>query len=96
MFAVTVQFEINSDTMQFFLPLMHANARASVETEPGCQQFDVCTDPSKPTRVFLYELYDDEAAFQTHMKQPHFATFNAQTEGMIASKAVATFSQVIR
>jgi autoinducer 2-degrading protein len=96
MFAVTVHFEINSDTMQFFLPLMHANARASVETEAGCQQFDVCTDPAHPNVVFLYELYDDEAAFKTHMQQAHFKKFDAETAGMIASKRVTTFQQVMR
>ena len=96
MFAVTVNFEISSENMQRFLPLIQANARASVDTEAGCQQFDVCTDPAHPNLVFLYELYDDEAAFQTHMKQPHFAKFEDEAGAMITSKSVATFAQVLR
>lgn len=96
MFAVTVHFEVDSDQMQVFLPLMQANARASVKTEPGCQQFDVCTDPARPTSVFLYEVYDNEAAFLAHMQQPHFKAFDAETSDMITSKAVSTFQQVTR
>jgi quinol monooxygenase YgiN len=96
MFAVTVHFEIFSDKMQFFVPLIHANARASAENEAGCQQFDVLTDPSRPTSVFLYEVYDDEAAFETHLKQPHFKSFDLETAGMISSKAISTFQQVLR
>lgn len=96
MFAVTVHFEIQSDKMQFFLPLIHANARASVQNEEGCHQFDVCADPARPNTVFLYELYEDEAAFEVHMLQPHFKAFNAETEGMITSKAIATFAEVMR
>ena len=42
-----------------------ANARASVEHEPGCSQFDVCVDPKDKSRIFLYEIYDDRAAFDT-------------------------------
>ncbi len=96
MYAVTVRFEILSDHMQFFLPLMHANARASLAEEPGCQQFDVCIDDQAPTSVFLYEIYDDADAFQTHLKSEHFLKFDAETTGMIASKEVATFSKVLR
>jgi quinol monooxygenase YgiN len=96
MYAVTVRFEIFSDHMQFFLPLMHGNARASVAEEAGCQQFDVCTDDASPNSVFLYELYDDKAAFQSHLKSGHFVKFDAETSGMIASKEVTTFSKVLR
>jgi quinol monooxygenase YgiN len=96
MFAVTVVFEVSAENMPAFLPLMQANARASVENEAGCRQFDVCVDPQRPTEVFLYELYDDEAAFQSHMREPHFASFNAQAGEMIASKAISTFSKVLR
>ena len=96
MFAVTVQFDILPEKFQVFLPLMHANAQASVAQESGCHIFDVCTDPDRPTEVFLYELYSDEAAFKDHMHQPHFKSFEADSAGMIVSKSVATFRQVAR
>lgn len=96
MYAVTVKFDLFSDKMQYFLPLMHANARASVEQEAGCQQFDVCVDPSSPNALFLYEVYDDEAAFQSHLKTEHFRNFDAETAGMVASKEVATYSEILR
>ena len=96
MFAVTVQFEIVPEKYQDFLPLMQANARASVEQEPGCHIFDVCIDPNRPNAIFLYELYVDEAAFKKHMEQPHYKTFNDESLGMIASKTVTTFAQVMR
>ena len=96
MYAVTVHFDVFSDKMQFFLPLMHANARASVEQEAGCHQFDVCIDKATPNAMFLYEVYEDEAAFQSHLKSAHFLTFDKATQGMIASKSVATFSEIFR
>ncbi|MEM9585421.1 MAG: putative quinol monooxygenase [Pseudomonadota bacterium] len=94
MFAVTVTFKIHLDQMDDFLPLMQANAQASVQDEPGCHQFDICTDPKSPGTVFLYELYDDEAAFEAHQTMPHYAAFGEAAGDMIAEKTVATFSQV--
>ncbi|WP_300035439.1 putative quinol monooxygenase [uncultured Roseobacter sp.] len=94
MFAVTVTFEIHPDQMGHFLPLMHANASASLDSEPGCRQFDVATDPSRPNAVFLYELYETEADFHKHLSLPHFLSFAEKTDPMIASKAVTTWSEV--
>ena len=93
MFAVTVTFEVFEERMQDFLPLMRRNAETSLSQEPGCTQFDVCVDPSRPNEVFLYELYADAAAFDVHLNSPHFMDFYVKTNPMIASKALKTFAQ---
>ncbi|WP_421982012.1 putative quinol monooxygenase [Roseibium sp.] len=94
MFAVTVRFEIRDGMFETFMPLMLDNAKASLQEEPGCHQFDVCTDPGRPGEVFLYEIYNDAEAFQVHLKTPHFLAFDAQVSTMIADKSVATYSKV--
>ncbi|WP_375230421.1 putative quinol monooxygenase [Roseobacter sp. S98] len=94
MYAVTVTFEISPGRMPDFLPLMYANASASLSDEPGCRQFDVATDPGRPETVFLYEIYDSEADFQTHLTLPHFVKFAAETDPMVAAKSVTTWSDV--
>jgi len=94
MFAVVVTFKIVPDDWDRFLPLMHQNAATSLSIEPGCQRFDVCTDPDRPHEVFLYELYTDRAAFDGHLTSDHFKAFDTATAGMIAAKQVATYTQV--
>ncbi|MEL7253232.1 MAG: putative quinol monooxygenase [Pseudomonadota bacterium] len=94
MFAVTVTFDIHEDQMGAFLPLMQQNAQTSLADEPGCLRFDVCTDPARPAEVFLYEIYEDAAAFDTHLASPHFKAFDAQTRAMITAKVVKTYAQV--
>ena len=66
MFVVTVDFRSAPDKATDFLAALRENAAASVRDEPGCLRFDVCTDPDDPTRVFLYEIYTDAAAFEAH------------------------------
>jgi (4S)-4-hydroxy-5-phosphonooxypentane-2,3-dione isomerase len=94
MYAVTVWFKIKEGRQDKFLPLMIENAKLSLQDEPGCSQFDVCTDPARPDDVFLYEIYDDEAAFKAHLQTPHFKSFDANVSDMIAEKTVWTYPKV--
>ncbi|MEP3332569.1 putative quinol monooxygenase [Sedimentitalea sp.] len=94
MYAVVVTFRIKSGHISAFLPEMMQNAATSLATEPGCHRFDVCTDEDRPEEVFLYELYEDRAAFQTHLNSRHFVDFDAKVQPMVATKDVRTYDQV--
>lgn len=88
MYVVTVDFAIHRQHFEAFLLLMRENARASLDGEPGCRQFDVCTDAARPDSVFLYEVYVDRAAFEVHLSSDHFMRFDAAVRDMVAHKAV--------
>lgn len=94
MYAVTVSLALVPDQMQDFLPLIRENAKISLSSEPGCRQFDICTDPGTPDLVFLYELYEDRAAFDAHLASTHFESFDSAAQAMIADKTVHCFERV--
>lgn len=94
MFVVVVRFEIKPSAWDQFLPAMKENARLSLEREPGCRQFDVCTSAAALHTVFLYEVYDSEEAFQAHLASDHFLQFNAQTAEWLVSKQVETWTRI--
>ena len=94
MYVVTVEFEIKPEKLADFRAQMLANARASREREPGCRQFDVCADPAKPSLIFLYEVYDNRAAFDAHLAAEHFKTFDRTVAPWIASKAIRTYERL--
>ena len=95
MYVVTVEFGIDPARWDEFLPLMIANARRSHSDEPGCRQFDICVDASKPATVFLYELYNDRAAFDAHLASAHFKAFAAATQAMIARRSITTWQRIV-
>lgn len=95
MFAVTVTFTPKPNKMDAFLQLVVENAQTSLDKESGCQQFDVCVDDARET-VFLYEIYDDKAAFDAHLESAHFKSFDAAVADLIAEKTVAVFTEVLR
>ena len=88
MYVVTVEFRIEPGQMDRFVPLIRDNAASSLDAEPGCKVFDVCRDPAAPDTIFLYEVYDDEAAFQAHQASPHYAKFTAAAEAIVADKQI--------
>lgn len=44
--------------------------------------------------VFLYERYDDRAAFEAHLASTHFKTFDAMVAPCLEAKTVATCVRV--
>lgn len=94
MYVVTVEFVVKTEHAEPFRKEMLANARASVEKEPGCAQFDVCVDASDPCRIFLYELYADRTAFDAHLATEHFKAFDRVVAPWLASKSVKTWQRL--
>jgi quinol monooxygenase YgiN len=92
MFAVAVTFTIEAGAFAGFLDAVTGNAALSLKNEQGCRRFDVCTSPDRPDEVFLYELYDDAAAFETHKTMPHYKVFSDLTAPMVAGKVVRTYT----
>lgn len=93
-FVLIVEFQIKPESVEQFLPLIAENARASVDEEPGCLQFDVMRAEEDPARILLYEVYADAAAFDAHRATPHIATFFAAAKGMIAQQTVRRLARV--
>ena len=96
MYAVCVMFEISNGQMDAFMPLMKRIAALSRITEDGCLQFDVLTEDSRPNEVFLYEIYTDRSAFDTHLASSHIQSFDAEVASMIKSKKIRTYTRVAR
>jgi (4S)-4-hydroxy-5-phosphonooxypentane-2,3-dione isomerase len=89
-YVVTVEFRVEPDKFAGFLRLVTENARASAETEPGCQKFDVIVPDASANTVFLYEIYDDRPAFEQHLASAHFLAFDRRCAPMVRSKVVST------
>lgn len=93
MLALVVEFRIKPEFIEAFATAIIENARASRDSEPGCRQFDVCRNPNDPALFFLYELYDDEAAIDGHLKSAHYRRMNSETATWVDNKTVARYTR---
>ena len=88
MYIVTVDFDLDPRYVAPFMDAMLENARESRAVEAGCRQFDVCRSEDDPTKVFLYEVYDDRAAFEAHVASEHYKAFAARVGEWVTGKRV--------
>jgi (4S)-4-hydroxy-5-phosphonooxypentane-2,3-dione isomerase len=93
-FVIMVDFRLKPGIRAAFRRLIDENARASCRDEPGCRRFDVMESPNDANRIVLYEIYDDRAAFQAHLKTRHFALFNEASASLVADKRVTELDLV--
>jgi (4S)-4-hydroxy-5-phosphonooxypentane-2,3-dione isomerase len=87
-FVIVVEFTLHAGVVDQFMPLMLANAKASLANERGCERFDVLHVAGQPHQIVLYEIYRDKAAFQEHLKTRHFLEFNSASAPHIKEKKI--------
>jgi quinol monooxygenase YgiN len=93
-YVIIVDFKLQPGKMSDFRKLMDANAIASCRYEPGCRRFDVLLPTAGTDRILLYEIYDDRAAFEAHLKTAHFDVFNRESALLVAEKSVIEYALV--
>ena len=94
-FVLIVEFQVKPESLAKFSELIAVNAKASVASEPGCRQFDVLSAVDDPCRVVLYEVYDSEAAFKTHLEQAHTKTFLGLVKELVTKQSVIKLARTV-
>ena len=84
-FVNAVDLDIVPAEREKFMAAIKENGAASVK-EPGCREFNIQVLASDPNHVFLYEVYDNEAALQSHRQTDHFKKYQATTANMVSGR----------
>jgi quinol monooxygenase YgiN len=85
-YVLLVELRVKPGNVEAFTQEVLANAAAARSDEPGCRHFDVIADPQDPARMMLYEVYDDERAFEAHQQTPHFKRYLAEAVPLLESR----------
>ena len=88
MIALVVRIEIKPGYRRQFMESMLDDARHSIQDEPGCLRFDVLEDHEDSDRIFLYEVYEDNAALEAHGQTPHFLRWKETVKDWFASETL--------
>lgn len=88
-----VDLVIIPSEMSKFVEAIKENASNAVK-EPGCREFNVLVLNNRPNHVFLFEVYDNAAALDSHRNTDHFKKFMATTASMVADRNVRAMSVI--
>lgn len=82
------EFTVAPEDVAAFMAAGHDNIRNSVRDEAGVLSMYVAADKDDPTRLYVVEVYRDQAAYESHRATPHFQSFIAAMEGKLLSRRV--------
>ncbi len=80
--AIIATIEVAAGRRDQLLPLLGAHRARSLKDEPGTLQFEVLAPREDDTKLFVYEVYRDDAAFETHQNAASIARFREEAAGM--------------
>ena len=83
--VLQVNIKVKPENLDSFMKQVLENARAA-RGEPGCKQFEVLVDPEDKTKVMLFEVYENQKAFETHQAGDAFKTYMANAVPLLASR----------
>jgi len=93
-FVLVVSIRIKPENVERWMKMALENAREA-RKEPGCRQFEVLVDPKDKAKVMLFEIYDDEKAFEAHQQTPHFKKYLAEAVPLLASRERQVFTKAL-
>jgi quinol monooxygenase YgiN len=85
-FVLMVELEIDPAQLEPFKAAIKENGETAVRVEPGCRGFNAVFEKDNPTRVRLFEIYENAEAFKAHLETPHFKKYAETTKDMVKSR----------
>ena len=74
---------VDSTRLASYKALLKEEIEASISMEPGVLSLYAVFERKKPNHLTILEMYATEAAYQAHVKTPHFLKYKSGTLGMV-------------
>ena len=72
MITLTVKYTCKPGNVDAVLAALRRMAALVKQHEPGCHAYQISRSVENPDLLFLYELYEDQAALDVHAQTDHF------------------------
>ncbi len=79
------ELEIVPALLSEYLVFLREEITASVEREEGVLMLHAVSEQAAPNRIRLLEVYASQAAYEAHIKTPHFLKYKQGTLHMVTS-----------
>ncbi|MDN3587852.1 antibiotic biosynthesis monooxygenase [Pedobacter aquatilis] len=79
------QLEIHPQHLLQYKKLLEEEITNSIKKEPGVITLYAVAEKDRPNFVMIFETYQDEKAYQKHLKSAHFIKYKTLTEKMVKS-----------
>jgi (4S)-4-hydroxy-5-phosphonooxypentane-2,3-dione isomerase len=67
------------------LAALRAHRNRVLADEPGTLQFEILIPTEEATRIYLYEVYADDGAFEVHRNAPSIVRLREEIAGIVTA-----------
>ena len=89
------ELEIDPAQLDNYTAAVKEEMEISVRTEPGVLGIYSVAEKDNPSKLRFFEIYADEAAYQAHIRSPHFRKYYETTKTMITSRKLIETTPVL-
>jgi len=80
------ELRIAPEHLEAYTRAVRKEIEISVRVEPGVLAIYSVAEKADPTSLRFFEIYADEAAYQSHLASPHFREYFETTKHMITAR----------
>jgi quinol monooxygenase YgiN len=79
------ELEIDPAQLEPYIAALQEEIATSIRVEPGVLTLYAVSVKNHPTQIRLFEIYANTAAYEAHLRSPHFEKYKSRTAGMVRS-----------
>jgi quinol monooxygenase YgiN len=79
------ELEVDPAQLQAYRTALEEEIATSIRLEPGVLTLYAVAIKDHPTQIRIFEMYADQAAYETHLQTSHFKKYKSETQGMVKS-----------
>lgn len=85
--VLVVELDMKPGQRDAYLARARQHRENVLKNEPGCHRFDLIVPAEDPDKMFLIEVYADQAALDHHLNTPYMKAYLDDTGPMIANRS---------
>ena len=89
------ELEIDPGQLSEYRNALSTEIATSVREEPGVLNLYAVAVKGQPNQVRIFEIYKDQAAYESHLQSPHFKKYKEETHAMVKSLKLVETEPII-
>lgn len=83
--ARIAELDIEPAQLDAYTAALKEEISTSIRVEPGVLTLNAVALKDHPNQIRIFEVYANQAAYESHLASPHFKQYKTKTAGMVKS-----------
>lgn len=89
------KIEVHPQYLEAYKSFLAEEIKASLAKEPGVLNLYAMQEKNEPHKISIVEVYANIAAYEAHIKTPHFLKYKTGTQKMVKSLALIEMDPIV-